>query len=339
MAPRIAKAFAWSGAGALAFAFCLALLGPIPSAAQQQGEQLDPAQWGEDHVGKNLPDYLTGDECLFCHRSDIGPTWDTNRHGRTVRFAAPGQGAMSALEEVAALEEFASEVNFLMGGPGATRFLKRAKGYGKLDIATVRVTPAQGGDPHKLLNAEDTRWDTEKFASKCAGCHATAVETESAAFGAFSLDCFSCHGEVELDHANDTKLIYLSRKRRDEARIVASVCGQCHLRGGESRSTGRPYPDQYVPGDNLFKDYEVDFSEEFIAALNPGDRHVYRNVRDIVVGGEKRLTCMSCHEIHLNSSQMHAGVRWSGICADCHSRDGPREVAIDYEVHSALCEY
>ena len=37
-------------------------------------EQLDPAAWGSDHVGKPVPEYVTGDECLFCHRDDVGPT-------------------------------------------------------------------------------------------------------------------------------------------------------------------------------------------------------------------------------------------------------------------------
>ena len=43
------------------------------------------------HIGKALPDYVTGDECLFCHRRDIASGWKVNAHQLTLRplFAAP----------------------------------------------------------------------------------------------------------------------------------------------------------------------------------------------------------------------------------------------------------
>src|ERR1700694_3004059 len=35
----------------------------------------DPAVWGSNHIGKPIPEYVHGDECLFCHRNNIGTTW------------------------------------------------------------------------------------------------------------------------------------------------------------------------------------------------------------------------------------------------------------------------
>ena len=46
--------------------------------ARAKPRRVDPAAWGGDHVGKPLPAYVTGDECLFCHRK-IGPAWGKNR--------------------------------------------------------------------------------------------------------------------------------------------------------------------------------------------------------------------------------------------------------------------
>ena len=43
---------------------------------------LDPAGWGSDHVGQPVPEYVDGNECLFCHRNDVGVTWSDNRHNR-----------------------------------------------------------------------------------------------------------------------------------------------------------------------------------------------------------------------------------------------------------------
>src|SRR5213078_1528900 len=53
--------------------------------SQQQAAPLQPAQsandpgaWGSNHIGKPIPEYVHGDECLFCHRNNIGSTWQKN---------------------------------------------------------------------------------------------------------------------------------------------------------------------------------------------------------------------------------------------------------------------
>ena len=42
--------------------------------AKRSPPELNPAAWGSDHVGRPLPEYVTGEECLFCHRKDVGAT-------------------------------------------------------------------------------------------------------------------------------------------------------------------------------------------------------------------------------------------------------------------------
>ncbi|MBL8187601.1 MAG: hypothetical protein JNK38_06315, partial [Acidobacteria bacterium] len=34
---------------------------------QTQPKKLDPAAWGGNHIGKPIPEFAHGDECLFCH--------------------------------------------------------------------------------------------------------------------------------------------------------------------------------------------------------------------------------------------------------------------------------
>jgi len=60
---------------------CLFVAGLTHSKAQT----VDAAGWGGNHVGKPIPEYVHGDECLFCHRNTIGVTWQKNAHGLTVR--------------------------------------------------------------------------------------------------------------------------------------------------------------------------------------------------------------------------------------------------------------
>jgi hypothetical protein len=285
-------------------------------------KRLDPAAWGSDHVGKPVPEYTTGDECLFCHRTDIGPTWSKNRHELSVR--EPDPAALAVLNKSAELKPFADDVQLVLGGRESTRFLKKGADYGRLDLLTTATRP---------------HWDTKKFAEGCAGCHTTAVDPRTRAFSAIALDCYTCHGDVPPNHSKDQRLVYLSRKRQDSARVVTSICAQCHVRTGKSRSTGQPYPNNFVAGDNLFRDFQVDLSPAAIESLNPADRHVLENVRDVVVLGKDEVTCLSCHDVHRQSTRKHRTLEEGPSCVTCHNETGSKKVRRHFEVHSRTCEY
>ena len=56
--------------------------------------------------------------------------------------------------------------------------------------------------------------------------------------------------------------------------------------------------------------------------------------------GRTRVTCLSCHEIHAESSRKHQRVsRSRHLCVTCHYPTGPKSKLKEYEVHSDLCEY
>jgi hypothetical protein len=254
----------------------------------------------QDHVGKPVPAYVTGDECLFCHRVKVADKWQQNPHARTIWPNEKG-------------DEFI--------GSKLARPLKRA-GYGKFDI----------------LEAGQKTWDKDKSANRCAGCHTTAVDSATKAFSATALDCYTCHGVADSNHTKDTTLMRFSSKYPKNAMEIVSVCGSCHLRGGKSRSSGLPYPNNFVPGDDLFHDFEVDLSQADNEKLNAGDRHIFANVRDVLKNGST-ITCISCHAIHTDSSAKHKRILTSAICQDCHNAEGPKSVVKKYQVHSTLCEY
>jgi hypothetical protein len=249
----------------------------------------------QDHVGKPIPTYVSGDECLFCHRVKVADTWQQNPHARTIFPNEKG-------------EEFV--------GSKLARPLRKA-GYGKFD----------------LLEADKKTWDKDKFANRCAGCHTTAVDPETKAFSTTALDCYTCHGVADPNHTKDATLMRFSSKYPKNAREIVSVCGSCHLRGGKSHSSGLPYPNNFVPGDDLFHDFEVDLSQP-----DTGDRHVFANARDVLKNGSA-VTCINCHAIHTDSSAKHRRVLTSAICQDCHNAEGPKSVVKKCQVHSALCEY
>jgi hypothetical protein len=298
---------------------------------------VDPKAWGGNHVGKPLAGFAHGDECLFCHRNAIGPLWQKNAHALTVRQIEDAPELAKTLESQPGLADVAKQVEYFLGSRHRARFLKK-EGYGKFATLNAQVEMGANNQPAALIADGKLAWDKEKFANRCAGCHTTAVDPETRAFSAFGLDCYVCHGEVDLNHSNDTSLVLLSKKRRDDARVITSLCAQCHLRESKSRSTGLPYPNNFVAGDNLFQDLEVDWARADDQKLNAGDRHVWRNARDVALYGDESITCLSCHQVHTNSSFKHRRVLPAPICAECHQGQGFKDVK-RYEVHSSLCEY
>jgi predicted CXXCH cytochrome family protein len=307
------------------------------SSQQTKPEQaaLDPASWGANHVGKPIPEYVHGDECLFCHRNTIGVTWQKNAHGVTVRQAEDAPELQTLARKLPELSSMVSEIGYFLGSRHRVRFLKKS-GYGKFSILNVQAV--LGLNALDKTIGDSPSWDREKFGARCAGCHATAVDASTNAFAAFGIDCYACHGDATLEHTKNTSLMWLSKKRRDDARAITSICAQCHIRFGKSRSTGLPYANNFIGGDNLFQDFAVDFAKVGDETLNPADRHVLRNIRDVAVRGDLSTFCLTCHDVHVSSTARHSQARRSAICADCHGTKFTPQVK-PFEVHSALCEY
>lgn len=269
---------------------------------------LDPAAWGGNHAGQPIPDYIDGEQCLFCHRSEIGSTWQANRHAQTIRPKFPNP------------QNNAERNAFLLGSGRITRELVL------LRPGVFSIDTAGGADP-------------KRFGDRCAGCHSSALDPESRTFYSVGIDCFTCHGDVSLEHTNDTSLVQLSKKNRDDARVIVSICGQCHLRGARSRSTKLPFPNNFIAGDNLFQDFEVDFALANDASLNPADRHVYENTRDVAVLGEAKVTCLTCHRVHANSGNRHRRVLRNQRCFTCHKNTGKLAPPEALEIRSETCDY
>ncbi|HXG93606.1 MAG TPA: multiheme c-type cytochrome [Blastocatellia bacterium] len=307
--------------------------------SQNKAEQkrLDPKDWGGNHVSKPLPNYVQGDECLFCHRYGVGATWQKNAHALTVRQREDAPEMVKILEAQPSLASITKQVEFFMGSRHRVRFLKK-EGYGKFAILNAQAVLGESGQATKIIDGDKLVWDKDKFANRCAGCHATGINAADKTFTAFGIDCYVCHGDVNVDHSNDTSLILLSKKRRNGAKLITSLCAQCHLRGSRSRSTGLPYPNNFVAGDNLFQDLEVDWSKADDEKMGPGERHIWLNVRDVALYGNEAITCLSCHQIHGNSSLKHRRILRVAICSECHESEGFKNVK-RFSVHSELCEY
>ena len=89
-------------------------------------EPSTPRTGGATTSAGPCPEYVDGNECLFCHRNDVGPTWSDNHHNRSVRELAPDSPALAALAASPGLKQAAGEVSLVMGESHRQRFLKPA---------------------------------------------------------------------------------------------------------------------------------------------------------------------------------------------------------------------
>lgn len=308
------------------------------AAAGAKRAELDPSAWGSDHTEELLPEYVDSGECLFCHRNDIGESWSKNKHAQTVHDIPAESPAMAALMAAPGGKEVAAQVELLMGDTRAQRFLKRSAAFGQFEL--LSATAVHGRGRRFVIEPRDPpHWDAEIFSKRCAGCHTTGIDPDTHAFMTASLDCYVCHGDGPLEHANDPKLMPLAEARKDSPEVVTSICAQCHIRSGKSKSSGLPYPNNFVAGDNLFKDFHVDWSLADDPQLNPADRHVLDNVREVVLYGNKEMTCLSCHEVHAGNAVKHRSVPDQAYCQHCHEPGKDKKLHKIYEVHSELCGY
>ncbi|HYL11178.1 MAG TPA: hypothetical protein VEU31_10605 [Candidatus Acidoferrales bacterium] len=261
-----------------------------------------------DHVGKPLPELMTGDQCLFCHRL-IGATWDKDSHAWTIRLVSEPAGLLHDVTQPPA---------------GATHLLG--------SMQHIRALKLTGYGTFAILGADGKTRQNDTFATRCAGCHTSGVDPTTHAFSSYALDCYACHGDVRLSHTSNPSEVWLSPKRARQPREIASICGQCHLRGGRSLSTGLPYPNNFVAGDDLFEDFQVDLKRADDASLNHADRHVYYEVRSALERGST-TTCLDCHKIHGDPALKHA------ICVDCDEAASAGKGAKATKPGSPTCDY
>ncbi|MFO0946151.1 MAG: cytochrome c3 family protein [Planctomycetota bacterium] len=299
----------------------------------------EPADWGSDHVGEPLPEYITGDECLFCHRATIGNAWSNNRHQRTIRDFADDPRWNDELEAAGDAKALAGQATLLLGsGKRAVGLLKPNGKYNQLSLFSAWLDfTAEGKE--EWLQLANAHWEENSFADECVGCHATAVDPENRAYSALSLDCYACHGEVDVEHTKDASLALLNVKQPGSPKVVTSICAQCHLRGGKSKSLGTPYPNNFVAGDNLLRDYEYDFSPAAIEKLDPNERHIVENVRDVALLGRESVTCLTCHDVHKSSSRKHAKLEENDSCVTCHEPGSPKSETKPFANHNKTCRY
>ena len=310
----------------------LAVLALLSGCTTKEGKPSPPG----GRTAASIPEYMGGDECLFCHREKVGVSWQGNSHRSTIREAAAGDPALLAL--AAGGNEKPGGVDFLLGGKHRTRFLRK-KEYGRLELLSTAWLAGEGGSRGRLVEDGGARWDAGKFSRDCAGCHSTGFDSSSLRFMDISIDCYACHGDVDRSHANDPELVFLAAGRSDSKRLLNSACAQCHARGGRSRATKLPFANNFIAGGDLFDDFLVDTSPGALEGASRTDRHILESIRDAAARTPGALGCLDCHQVHPGSTRKHRRLSRSAYCVSCHGEGKPKQVQWSRDVHNKTCCY
>ena len=108
---------------------------------------------------KPFPEYMHGDECLFCHRNDVGETWQENAHTITVRQREDAPDLEKILAAQPVLAPFGPDVSHFMLGRERVRFLKK-QGYGRMEILSTQalVSAAVRSRPGGVVERSAKEW-------------------------------------------------------------------------------------------------------------------------------------------------------------------------------------
>jgi hypothetical protein len=296
---------------------------------------LDPAAWGESHAGVPLPESETGGQCLFCHEETLEPNWNGNHHQLFIRPADASPEGIEAFAEAGVEQALLEEITHVMGGGRQHAYLRLAEANGEADL----FGPRYNAEKKIAVQLTDAGWKPSVFNDTCASCHATGYDTTTGHFQSLSLDCMVCHGDLPMSHADNPTEALFSKTAATPPHVEISICGSCHIRSGVSKSTGKPYPNNYIPGDNLFIDLEVDWNTASLNKLNAADRHIVWNAREVVLYGNEEMTCTTCHDVHDQSTLRHQELEEQRYCFICHAGKDTRSGFQGNRVRSEVCGY
>jgi hypothetical protein len=202
-----------------------------------------------------VQDYVTGDECLFCHRNTIGVGWSTNRHNLTTRGGAEaetfllGAGKLQRALRRTGYGQFAMEgadFNAECAGCHMTMVNPKTRAASAVGIDCVACHGAvdlnHSTDTNLVWLSKKQKTDIERVNATCAQCHLRGGKFTStglpypAAFLAGSLlfPDYAVTGE-SLDAA-DAHVLRTVR----EAKTTCLECHRVHTESGRRHRLAAP---------------------------------------------------------------------------------------------------
>lgn len=286
-----------------------------------------PAQAPADH-------FVGSQTCAGCHQK-AHETWKDTWMARTVR--PPSADELKMIESSILCGGL--KVDYVLGGRVNLRFLqKRGEGHVflpcEIEVATKQIKPFHLDD-----------WQTFSFDEKCAACHTTGFDAKTLAYHEPGVGCESCHGPGSR-HGDYTKAAGMVQYKSLSAVQEGMICSACHLQGGFSTVSSRRFPENYLPGDDLFKVYTFPWDTlpahtsqgVTVGTVDPIDVH-QKVLMKLQLDGQSDLKCTTCHDVHGAGDQKHQALPKQPYCSQCHYEEAGKFLLKDYQVQCPVCEF
>ncbi len=156
----------------------------------------------------------------------------------------------------------------------------------------------------------------------CAGCHVTGFDPRDGSFVEANVGCAACHGDGAAHGAAGGRAPIL-RPSTLEAGRRAMICGACHARG-RSLQSGRPYPEGFVPGQDLGTAYALEQPRAGEATAffwaDGTEKLPFMEYQGFVQSDHARygLHCTSCHLPHGSDHAHSLRRKAQELCQGCH---------------------
>jgi len=287
--------------------------------------------------------------CRECHSARFN-SWSESLHSRVVRPISEAGESLPSGEEAAQSPFPLESAKFVLGSMHKLAFLQQSGEHltvlpVEFDVKKRTWNPISVHlwDPQAVVGAlpDASASKVVDWNLRCARCHTTGYDAATGTFAELGVACESCHGPGSV-HV-ETK----GKERMVNPEVLTGeggnhVCGQCHSYGRD-QATGKPFPTNYRPGDDLTKTFT--FAQPTVGTTTPlfwGNgtaRQHHAQYNEFLQSKHfgSGLRCFDCHQVHRlrtslpspNTNLMARTERYmlkrvaQNICPTCHLPSSP----------------
>jgi hypothetical protein len=272
-------------------------------------------------------EYVTSEGCRECHE-EIYDQWKLSSHARMLRNAKEDPSAIEADNFSEEIPFTKDDVEFALGSHWIQKYLTRIDGELYILPKFWNIVKKEW-EPYSIWN-----WRNRPYSHHCNWCHSVGYDTETRTYVEESIGCEACHGpgkkHAESQEAADIiNPLKLSKVRAD------MICESCHTDGKDRNTKTYPFPDGYVPGEDL-TEYYTDF---FVP--KPGSKGWYKG--DLSYSERHRMflfwqtkfysnarSCEVCEfDRQINKKAKGGYMTKDEYCGTCHG-----DILVEFKAHS-----
>jgi hypothetical protein len=194
--------------------------------------------------------YSSSESCKECH-PEIYRQWQMTSHARMLRNAKKDPSAVLADNFGEDIPFTKDDIEFTIGSHWIQKYLTRIDD--ELYILPKFWNIVDGDwEPYSIWN-----WRSRPYSHHCNYCHSVGYDTSTKTYVEESIGCEACHGpgKAHAESEESEDIVNPAKLTKDRGDMI---CESCHTDGKDRKAKTYPFPDGFIPGEDL-SDYYTDF--------------------------------------------------------------------------------